>query len=138
MATPLTRVIPMASTGASSSSSESEIGEHTRRAIQEVCKSIGETFNAHETSIYLVDPLSQAGEYELQATTWPFQSPPLPTSYRVGGIGITPWVLENARPVRFFNLGAYNAGALVDDTAYPLDGLLPGRAAFARPATADA
>src|ERR1019366_587450 len=70
-------------------------------------------------SIYLADPFSQAGEYKLQATTWPLKNPPLPPSYRVGGIGITPWVVEHGKPVRFFNLSACEPGTPVDDVTYP-------------------
>jgi signal transduction histidine kinase len=87
--------------------------------LQQVCESIGRTFNSHETSIFLRDRLTDPPEYRLQATTWPRETPFSPQCYRPGDLGITPWAVEHAQAIRLYNLGACEAGKPIDEVRYP-------------------
>ena len=87
--------------------------------LQQVCESIGRTFNSHETSIFLRDRLTGSPEYRLQATTWPRETPFSPQRYGPGDPGITPWVMERTRAIRLYNLGVCEAAKPIDEVRYP-------------------
>ena len=90
-----------------------------RATLQMVCRAIGQTFNSHETSIFLRDSLTGLDEFRLQATTWPSETPFSPQCYRPDDIGITPWVLRSAQAIRLFNLGGHEPGKPIDNRSYP-------------------
>lgn len=76
-----------------------------KKVIQSICEFVTNSFDCIETSVFLEDPLTSPGEFEMMGTTWPeiFQKP----VYRRNE-GLTGWVLNNAQPVNIFDLLRFN------------------------------
>jgi signal transduction histidine kinase/GAF domain-containing protein len=77
-----------------------------RRALKNICDFVSATFQCIETSVFLEDPLTSPGAYNLIATTWPERFGK--TVYQREQRSLTGWVLSHRKPVRIFDLGNFD------------------------------
>jgi signal transduction histidine kinase len=89
------------------------------RVLGAVCEEIGETFACAETSIFLENWVEEPGIFRQFATTWPQDEARQTQLYRQGDVGITPWILQTGKAVRFFNMARLTPGRPVDPVRYP-------------------
>ena len=75
------------------------------RALRQICDFISESFQCIETSVFLEDPLTEPGDYQLIATTWPIDVPK--KTYHKEQKSLTGWVLFHRRPVKIFDLANF-------------------------------
>ena len=98
--------------------SERESKDSLRVFLQKIVDLVAATFNAIECSIYLEDPLSQPGVYQLEATLWPWSGRQQPRSYSKGH-GLTGYCIEHQVPVRIFDLDRYGEDLEFIRSQYP-------------------
>ena len=89
------------------------------RTLSDVVALIGSTFKSFDCSLFLENRVSAPGIFRRIATTWPasmrYQTP----EYRPSATGITPWILQNGKPVRFSNMAQFKPGVEIDPVKYP-------------------
>ena len=88
-----------------------------REALQGACSLVGKAFQSRETSLVLEDRLRTPNRYDVVATTFPQHVSK--TSYVAGEPGLTPWVLQNQRPVNVFDLACFEADRPILEERYP-------------------
>ena len=91
--------------------------EAVSEALQHACVLVGNAFQSLETSLVLEDRLRTPNRYDVVATTFPKHVSK--TSYVAGEPGLTPWVLQNQRPVDVFDLACFEQDRLILEARYP-------------------
>jgi GAF domain-containing protein len=84
-----------------------------------LCSEIAQTFDALEVSLFLEDPFTQPGLFNLYATTWPDPTSFTKKSYSPVAEGLTGWVLEHKRPVKIFDLAHFEQEQQQLQALYP-------------------
>lgn len=88
-----------------------------REALQHACVLVGNAFQSRETSLVLEDRLRSPNRYDVVATTFPQYASK--KRYMAGEPGLTPWVLQNQRPVSVFDLACFEQDRPILETRYP-------------------
>ena len=75
---------------------------------RKLCRSVAETFDAMEVSLFLEDPTVEPKAFRVAATTWPERKRFAKPVYRAREEeGLTGWVLAHRRSVRIFDLAHF-------------------------------
>jgi len=86
-------------------------------ALQHACVLVGNAFQSRETSLVLENRLRTPNRYDVVATTFPLHVSK--KNYVAGEPGLTPWVLQNQRPVSVFDLACFEEDRPILETRYP-------------------
>jgi signal transduction histidine kinase len=98
---------------------ELEAGHHDHQLLlKKICGFVQETFECLETSIFLEDPLTSPGKFDLVATTWPLDFYKRTYTKDVTE-GLTAWVLRNAQPARIPDLRHFTEDRAALEQEYP-------------------